>query len=128
MKNIMVAFTALTVLAAAPSFAAEDLKQGKKTFKTCAGCHAVGDGAKIKFGPPLNDLFGRTAGTFDGYKYSKAMKAKGEEGLVWSEETLAQFLKSPKKYVKGTKMGFRGVKDKKMTNLLAYLKSFSKAQ
>ncbi len=127
MKNILVAFTALTVLAASPSFAQEDLSKGKKTFKKCKACHAVGDGAKIKVGPPLNDLFGRTAGSFEGFKYSKAMKAKGDEGLVWNEETLAEFLKKPKKYIKGTKMSFRGVKEKKMANLVAYLKSFSKA-
>jgi len=128
MKKLLVAFTTLTVLAAAPSFAQEvDLKKGEKAYKTCKACHAVGEGAKKKVGPPLNDLFGRTAGTFEGYKFSKAMKAKGAEGLVWNDETLVAFLKKPKKYIKGTKMSFRGVKDKNMANLMGYLKTFSKA-
>ena len=132
MKRILVAFTALTVLAAAPSFADEDLKKGKKTFKKCKACHAVGKGAKAKVGPPLNNIFGRTAGTYKSeksgkaYKYSKAMKAKGAEGLVWNEETLAKFLKKPKKFIPKTKMAFSGLKKKKIDDLLDYLESFSK--
>lgn len=126
MKKILVAFTALTVMFAVPALAQVDLKKGKKTFKKCAACHSIGQGGKIKVGPPLENLIGRTAGTFEGYKYSKAMKAKGAEGLVWNEETLAQFLKKPRKFIKGTKMGFGGLKDKKMANLIGYLASYSK--
>ena len=33
-------------------------------------------------------------------KYSKAMKASG---IVWDETTLADYLRAPKKYIKGTK-------------------------
>ena len=54
---------ATAALAAFSSFAhAEgDAEAGKKVFNKCKACHAVGEGAKNKVGPALNDLFGRTA-------------------------------------------------------------------
>ncbi len=139
MKKVLIAFAALSVLAATPSFAEGDVDKGKKVFKKCKACHAVGDGAKAKVGPPLNNIFGKTAGAQDGFKYSTVMIAKGSEGLVWNEETLGEFLKGPKRYMKGTKMSFAGFlkkkhigkekkeakANKKIENLLAYLKTFS---
>ena len=41
-------------------------------------------------------LFGRTAGTVTGFTYSDAMK---NSGIVWSEQTLDQFLQGPRKMV-----------------------------
>ena len=54
---------------------------------------------------------GRPAGSIESVKkYSKAIK---ERGIVWNEETLDGFLENPKKYLKGTKMGFGGLKKQK---------------
>ena len=48
------------------------------------------------------------------------MKASG---LVWDDATLAAYLKKPRKFVKGTKMAFAGLrKDKDIANVIAYLK------
>ncbi len=106
--------------------AANDLKAGEKVFKRCKACHTVGEKAKNKVGPQLNNIFGRSAGQVEGFKYSKAMAAAGEGGLVWTDETMAEFLKKPKKYIKGTKMGFAGLKkDQQIADVIAYLKSFS---
>jgi cytochrome c len=45
-------------------------------------------------------------------------------GLVWDEATLAAYLKAPKKFLKGTKMAFAGLKkDADIKNLIAYLKT-----
>ena len=105
---------------------AQDVDAGKKVFKKCAACHAVGDGAKNKVGPQLNELFGRTAGSIEDYKYSKAMTKAGEEGLVWTDETIDQFLLKPKKMIKKTKMSYGGLKkEPERENLIAYLKTFS---
>ena len=47
-------------------------------------------------------------------------------GLVWSAETLHQFLVKPKDFVKGTKMSFPGLKEQAdIDNIVAYLTSFS---
>ena len=66
----------------------------------------------------------RKAGTVAGFKYSKAMKASG---LIWNEEALRNYLKKPRKFVKGTRMAFSGIKkEKQMDNLIAYLKIATK--
>ncbi len=111
---------------AQPAYADGHLKAGEKVFKKCKACHTVGEDAKNKVGPHLNDVFGRTAGTIEGFKYSKAMIAAGEGGLVWNDETITEFLKKPKKFIKKTKMSFAGLKkDQQITDLMAYLKTFS---
>lgn len=108
---------------------AQDLKAGEKVFKKCKACHAVGEGAKNKVGPHLNDLFGRAAGSLDGYKYSKAIKAAGADGLIWVDGSITEFVTKPKKLIKKTKMSFAGLKkEKDRENLIAYLKSFSASE
>jgi len=120
--------TAIVLVASVASNAA-DIKAGEKVFKKCSACHAVGDGAKNKVGPHLNDLFGKVAGSDESYKYSKAMKTAGDEGLVWNDETIDAFLLKPKKYIKKTKMSFSGLKkEDDRVNIIAYLKTYSKAQ
>ena len=107
--------------------AAGDLVAGKALFLSlaCASCHAVGPSARAGFGPQLNGIFGRVAGSTVDYKerYSAAMK---KSGIVWSEQSLTKFINSPGDVVPGTKMSFWGISDeKKVANLLAYLRSFS---
>jgi cytochrome c len=102
------------------------IAEGMKVFRKCKSCHQVGDGAKNRSGPILNGLIGAPAGHIDGFKYSKPLMAKSEEGLVWNAETLAGFLAAPKTYIKGTKMGFAGLKDPAdIEAVIAYLTTFS---
>lgn len=108
----------------AAAFDAELAKAGEKVFKKCKSCHQVGEGAKNRSGPHLNDLFGRPLGGIEGFKYSKTMSQMGADGEVWNEETLALFLKKPKAYVKKTKMSFAGLKkEKDIAAITEYLKS-----
>lgn len=104
---------------------AADPSKGQKVFKKCKACHTVGENAKNKVGPHLNGIAGRVAGSVDGYKYSKAMKSKGAENLIWDNNALAAYLSAPKKFVPGTKMSFRGLKKQTdIDDLIAYLKTF----
>lgn len=139
MKSIVKAAIAGAALLAlsAPAFAAGDAAKGEKTFRKCASCHAVGEGAKNKVGPQLNGLFGRTAGTAEKYKYSKINKTAGENGLVWTPETVAAYLPNPQTFLKDflkeagakasgrTKMSYRLRKDADVQDVIAYLKTHS---
>jgi cytochrome c len=103
-----------------------DVALGEQVFKKCTVCHAVGDGAKNKVGPQLNGVLGRTAGTLEGFNYSQAIKDAGAGGLVWTPETVGEFLTKPKDFVKGTKMTFMGLtKPEDVANVVAYLATFS---
>lgn len=121
-KTMMMAAVATSVAVSSPSLAA-DIKAGEKVFKKCKACHVV-DAEKNKTGPHLVNIMGRKAGTLESYtKYSKAMVAAD---VIWDETTLDAYLEKPKKYIKGTKMAFAGLrKEKDRVNVIAYLKSFS---
>lgn len=105
--------------------AAQDAAAGEKVFAKCKACH-VADADTNKIGPALKGVIGRTAGTHQGFKYSKAMTDAGAGGLVWDEANLTTYLRDPKAMVKGTKMAFPGLKkDDEIANVIAYLKQFS---
>lgn len=101
---------------------AADLNNGQRLFGArCSSCHAVGPAASNGFGPQLNGLFGRRAGSTPGYAFSPAMK---RSNIVWSDKTLAAFLDDPGELVPGTKMRFWGMSNaKQVGDLLAYLRS-----
>jgi cytochrome c len=103
--------------------AAGDAQAGEKLFgRMCGGCHQVGVSARGSFGPQLNGIFGRLAGSTTDYQYSSSMKSSG---VVWTRETLAAYIEDPKKVVSGTRMIFWGISDpEKIENLLAYLQTF----
>ena len=107
-----------------------DLKlvaDGEKVFKKCKSCHQVGDRAKNKSGPILNGVVNRAAGSIEGFRYSRAMKAVAEGGLTWTGDELAAFLAKPKTYLKGTKMSFGGLrKEADQIAVIEYLKTFSR--
>ena len=101
------------------------VEAGEKAFKKCKSCHQIGEGAKNKTGPHLNAIFGRKIGGIQGFKYSKIFKSMRDDGRVWDEESMTEFLASPKQYAKGTKMSFAGFKkEKDILSTIEYLKSF----
>ncbi len=124
-----IAVLGFAAFAGATSVLADDPEAGKKVFAKCAACHAVGEGAKNRVGPHLNDVIGRKAGAIEDYKYSKAMMEAGAGGLVWDEDNLKAYLANPRGLVKGTKMAFAGLKSEDdLSNVIAYLETFSEKQ
>jgi len=119
---IKAAMVAASMLAASIADA-QNVEAGKAAFRKCAACHAT-DTTTNKVGPHLGDVVGRTAGAADGFNFSPAMKKAGEEGLVWDEANLKEYLAAPRAKVPGTKMAFAGIKKPdELANLVAYLET-----
>jgi len=103
-----------------------DPENGEVLYQQCSGCHAVGEGARNKVGPLLNGIFGRTAATIEGFRYSNAFRRAGSKGLEWHAEELDVFLENPKQLVPGTRMSFRGLKEASdRADVIAYLRQYS---
>ena len=98
-----------------------DLAHGEKVFKKCSACHMIAVGGKNMIGPNLWSVIGRTAGSVNDYKYSKAMVAYGKE---WTFEEMNSYLIKPQAYIKGTKMAFAGLrKEKDRASVILYMNS-----
>ena len=124
MKKLTILAAVFAALAlSAGNASAADAAKGKEVYNKCKACHALKAG-KNKVGPTLHGLFGRKAATVSGFKYSKAMKASG---VTWDEKSLRAYLKKPRKFIKGTRMAFAGIKKiNQMDDLVAYLKEATK--
>ena len=104
---------------------AQDAAAGEKVFAVCKPCHQVRDSAKNGVGPVLNGLFGRKAGSVEGFTYSDANK---NSDVTWDEATFSEYIRDPRAKIPGTKMVFAGIKDEqKIKDLIAYLHTFDKA-
>lgn len=100
-----------------------DAAAGALVSKKCGACHTASE-ALNRIGPSLMGVIGRPVATYPDYDYSSAMATFGEDGKVWDEERLSEYLISPKAMVPGTKMAFAGLKKPQdIEDLIAYLKT-----
>ena len=68
-------------------------------FRKCSACHKIGEGARNSVGPVLNKLFGRVAGSYEGYNYSSTLTAANEAGLVWDADNVAAYIADPRAFM-----------------------------
>lgn len=113
-----VAATSLSTVAFADGHGGSgDAAAGESGFNKCKSCHMIqaDDGTDIvkggRTGPNLYGVIGRQAGTADGFRYGDDLVAAGEAGLVWSAESIAEFVVDPKKYLQ-TYLEDKGAKSK----------------
>lgn len=139
MKKILNIFTLLLLFLFGP-VAAGDIAKGEKKFKKCKSCHMIVDdsGKTIvkggRNGPNLYGIFGRTAGSIDGFKYGKSLATLGKSGFVWSEYEFVAYVADPKKYLVDklddkkarSKMSYKLKNEADALDIWAYLESVSK--
>ena len=129
-----IAATAALLAVAAPAaadpdldarLAAANLKRGQLLYMVCKACHDVEAGLPHKVGPNLHGMFGRKAGTAEGFRYTDALV---KSGIVWTPETIDAWLKQPGALVPGNGMAFAGIaNDADRASLIAWLMANSSA-
>jgi len=124
-------------LSATPVLADGDVAAGEELVaKRCKTCHMIADGDNVilkggKTGPNLYAIIGRTAGTYEGFKYGDGLIAAGAKGLVWDAEQISAYIENPKGYLAAylddskakSKMAFKLKDADDRANVAAYLAS-----
>lgn len=122
-SKLISAAAAVLLAIAVSGGALADAVKGKKVFAKCKACHEVAT-PNNKVGPSLKGVFGRKAGSIEGFAYSDAMKSSG---ITWGEDTLKPYLADPKAVVPGTKMSFVGLKkEEEVEDVIDYLEEATK--
>ncbi|MFN0262992.1 c-type cytochrome [Tepidamorphus sp. 3E244] len=105
-----------------------DADPGELQFaRKCSVCHTLTRDGGNRAGPTLYGVFGRKAGTLEGYVYSDALK---HSSIVWTEETIAQlFDDGPDVVTPGSKMPVQRLKTVEDRDaLIAFLKRATKPE
>jgi cytochrome c len=106
--------------------AAASLKRGQLLYMACKACHEVEAGLPHKVGPNLHGIFGRKAGTVEGFRYTDVMV---KSGIVWTPETMDAWLEQPGARVPGNGMAFAGIANEAdRASLVAWLMANAGAQ
>ena len=97
---------------------------GARVYRKCAACHSLSADGPRRSGPHFAGLFGRRAGTVEGYKYSAALR---RADIVWNDETLFRlFDEGPNVYIPGTKMPVQRItRSADLRNLIDYMRQLT---
>ncbi|MFN3816786.1 c-type cytochrome [Brevundimonas sp.] len=109
------------ILASLPlPYSEADTENGRRVFARCRSCHTLPEGGPNMTGPNLWGVFGRQAGSVEGYNYSPALR---EADFAWTAEQLDEWLNNPRSFLPGNKMAFAGVRDETdRRDLIGWLK------
>lgn len=104
---------------ALPAFADADREHGRQLVSACRACHTLEPGGAHMIGPNLHGMFGKNAGTREGFDYSEAIR---ESNFVWTPRALDAWLREPAAFLPGNRMSFLGVSSKgDRRDLIAFL-------
>ncbi|MGZ5935644.1 MAG: c-type cytochrome [Rhizomicrobium sp.] len=99
---------------------ADDDPNRAQFLASCGTCHSVEPGAAPRQGPNLNGIFGRKAGSVDGFKYSDALKTAD---WIWDEAHLDSWIENAQAMRPGVFMPYRQADPAKRAKVIAFLKS-----
>jgi len=120
MRTTLTILAGLLVATIAIAASIKDPGRGRDAFdKRCTGCHALD---KIKVGPPLRGIYGRTAGKDPQFTYSDAVK---NATVTWDESILDRWLTDTDGVIAGNDMAFRLNDPAERANIIAYLRQLS---
>jgi cytochrome c len=115
-----------TMVASLPApYNTGDVANGQTKFAQCRACHTPEQGGANMTGPNLWGVFGRKAGSIEGFSYSDGLKASG---ITWDAPQIDKWITNPRAVVADTRMSFLGLKDPKdRIDVVAYLKTATTA-
>jgi len=117
------ATTLLGALGARADMPAGDAERGRLVFAACRTCHYPEKLVGNHNGPSLFAIFGRKAGTREGFEYYSDTLKKAD--FTWTPELLDLWLANPRTFLPGTAMVFVGLPNAQdRADLIEYLKQF----
>ncbi len=117
-RHLTLSLVLAATLAPGLAHASGDPAHGALLFRIrCSSCHGASSSA-APTGPSLAGISGRKAGSMPFAGYSEALK---HSDIVWSADTLSEFLAAPNKKVPGTKMVINVASPQDRADIVAYL-------
>ena len=108
------------------AFASGDAERGESVYnRQCTICHDTAAG-KQKVGPSMHAIFGRQAGTVQGFQLYRGLR---DATWTWDDKTLDAYLADPVAYTKennggkGTSMILKLSSPQDRADVIAYLKT-----
>jgi cytochrome c len=97
-----------------------DAARGERMYRACVACHSLEHNRNMT-GPSLAQVWNRKSGSLASFpRYSPALKSAG---IIWTDDTLDEWIKDPQHFIPGNTMTFPGVNDaRQRADLLAFLK------
>ena len=138
-RSLATAGFMLLALLAAPLQAQDLAESGRDRFaEKCLMCHGLvsedpggysWDNLRrpvimTPIGPNLTQVFGRPAGTFEGYSYSKAFLAAAPT-IVWDEAALDRWITDSQAMIRGSSMFLKVPDAGVRAGIIAYLKRYA---
>lgn len=87
--------------------------------RQCGTCHVATPEGAPRQGPNLWGVFGRKAGSVEGFQY---IGKYAESGIVWDEATLDTYLTNPQAMIPGSVMAYRQANADVRHTIIAWLK------
>jgi cytochrome c len=91
-----------------PRYRDANLEYGNNLVMQCRTCHGFERGA-AGLGPSLFGVFGRKAGSVDGYPYSPAL---ADASFYWTPRALDAWLAQPGRFLPGNSMAYAGLRNR----------------